>query len=58
VLISPAIGDVGTLDFTQKKRCMAAGIVAAQQSMPAIRQAIDKWVAARTSGTAPVSQRP
>jgi NTE family protein len=58
VLISPAIGDVGTLDFTQKKRCMAAGIVAAQQSMPAIRQAIDKWVAARTSGTAPASQRP
>ncbi|WP_257311735.1 patatin-like phospholipase family protein [Geothrix fuzhouensis] len=58
VLISPAIGDVGTLDFTQKKRCMEAGIVAAQQAMPAVRQAIDKWVAARTSGAATASQRP
>jgi NTE family protein len=58
VLISPAIGDVGTLDFTQKKRCMEAGIVAAQQSMPAVRQAIDRWVAAHTSGAAPTSQRP
>ena len=58
VLISPAIGDVGTLDFTQKKRCMEAGIVAAQQSMPAVRQAIDRWVAAHTSRAAPTSQRP
>ncbi|WP_243287653.1 patatin-like phospholipase family protein [Geothrix terrae] len=53
VLISPAIGDVGTLDFTQKKRCMEAGIVAAQQAMPAIRQAIDKWVAARMAAATP-----
>lgn len=55
VLISPAIGDVGTLDFTQKKRCMQAGIQAAQQSVPAIHRAIEKWVAARTT---PPSPRP
>ncbi|MCC6513199.1 MAG: patatin-like phospholipase family protein [Geothrix sp.] len=49
VLIAPAgIGDVGMLDFTQKKRCMQAGIDATKESMPRIRQAIDTWVAART----------
>lgn len=53
VLIAPAIGDVGTLDFTQKKRCMEAGIVAAQRAMPAIRQVIDKWVAARVAAATP-----
>lgn len=36
VLISPEVGDVGTTDFTQKKRCMEAGIKAAQTMMPAI----------------------
>jgi len=56
VLIAPAgIGDVGMLDFTQKKRCMQAGIDAAKEAMPRIRQAIDTWVAARTrpASTAP-----
>jgi len=49
VLIAPAgIGDVGMLDFTQKKRCMQAGIDATREAMPRIRQTIDAWVAART----------
>lgn len=49
VLISPAgIGDVGMLDFTQKKRCMQAGIEAAQKAMPAVRKVIADWVAAHT----------
>jgi len=43
VLIAPAVGSVGMLDFTQKKRCMQAGIEAAQKSMPEIRKAIEEW---------------
>jgi NTE family protein len=56
ILIKPAgIGDVGMLDFTQKKRCMQAGIETTKQTMPAIRKAIDAWVAAhsRPAGSAP-----
>lgn len=54
VLIVPAgIGDIGMLDFTQKKRCMQSGIEATRAAMPAIRRAIDAWVAARTAPAAP-----
>jgi NTE family protein len=54
ILITPAgIGDIGMLDFTQKKRCMQAGIEATKQSMPAIRKVIDAWVAAHQRPAAP-----
>ncbi len=43
VLITPAVGDVGMLDFTQKKRCMLAGIEAAQKAMPDIKKKIEEW---------------
>ena len=43
VLIEPAVGDVAMLDFTQKKRCMQAGIDAARMAMPRIRKAIETW---------------
>jgi len=43
VLITPAVGDVGMLDFTQKKRCMLSGIEAAQKAMPEIRKKIEEW---------------
>jgi NTE family protein len=43
VLITPAVGDVGMLDFTQKKRCMQAGIEATQKAMPQIREKIAEW---------------
>ncbi len=43
VLISPAVGDVGTFDFTQKKRCMQAGIEAAQKAVPEIKKKIEEW---------------
>jgi len=43
ILISPKIGDVGMLDFTQKKRCMMAGIDAAQKVMPEIKAKIEEW---------------
>ena len=44
VLILPGVGDVGMLDFTQKKRCMQAGIAATQKAMPEIRKKIEEWV--------------
>lgn len=43
ILITPAIGSVGSFDFTQKKRCMQAGIEATQKAMPEIRKKIDEW---------------
>jgi NTE family protein len=43
VLISPAVGNVGMLDFSQKKRCMQAGIEAAQKAMPEIKEKIEQW---------------
>ncbi len=43
VLVSPRVGDVGMLDFTQKKRCMQAGIDAAQKAMPEIKAKIEEW---------------
>jgi len=43
VLIAPKIGDVGMLDFAQKKRCMQAGIDATELAMPIIKQKIEEW---------------
>jgi NTE family protein len=43
VLISPAVGSVGMLDFTQKKTCMVAGIDAAQKAMPELKKKIEEW---------------
>jgi NTE family protein len=43
VLIAPRVGDVGMMDFTQKKRCMLAGIEAAQKMMPEIKAKIEEW---------------
>jgi NTE family protein len=43
VVIVPAVGDVGMLDFSQKKRCMQAGIEATQRAMPEIRTAMEAW---------------
>jgi NTE family protein len=49
ILIVPAgIGGVGMLDFTQKKRCMQAGIEATKKAIPEIHKAIEGWVAAHT----------
>ena len=43
VLIAPKIGDVGMLDFTQKKRSMLAGIEATQKMMPELKAKIEEW---------------
>lgn len=53
VLIQPKVGDVAMLDFSQKKRCMEAGIAAAREAVPRIRQAIADWQARRAAGAAP-----
>src|SRR5512133_4074848 len=50
VLITPKIGDVGMLDFTQKKRCMLAGIEAGRAAIPQIRRAIAEWQARKMAG--------
>jgi NTE family protein len=43
ILISPAVGNVAMLDFTQKKRCMQAGIDAARKAMPELKNRIADW---------------
>lgn len=43
VLIRPRVGDVGMLDFTQKKRCMQAGMDAAREALPEIKKKMDEW---------------
>jgi NTE family protein len=43
VLISPAVGSVGMLDFSQKKYCMQAGIEAAQKAIPVLKEKIEEW---------------
>jgi NTE family protein len=43
VLITPAVGKVAMLDFTQKKQCMQAGIEATQRSMPEIKAKLADW---------------
>ena len=48
VLITPAVGDVGMLDFKQKRRCVRAGKEAASRAVPAIRKAIAAWIAAHS----------
>ena len=54
ILITPAgIGDIGMLDFTQKKRCMQAGIESTKSAMPVIRKVIDAWVAAHSRPAVP-----
>lgn len=59
VLIAPAgIGDVGMLDFTQKKRCMQAGIEATRKAIPSIRKAMDLWVTAQRANTPAVVPNP
>jgi|WetSurMetagenome_2_1015567.scaffolds.fasta_scaffold38842_2 NTE family protein len=55
VLIAPEIGDVGTMDFTQKKRCMQAGIDAAQKAIPEIKKRLEAFNTPVNVGAAPIS---
>jgi NTE family protein len=58
VLIAPEIGDVGTMDFTQKKRCMQAGIDAAQKAIPEIKKRLEAFNIPVNGGTASISGNP
>jgi NTE family protein len=55
VLVQPQVAGVGMLDFTQKKRCVQAGIEAARRAVPQIRAAIDAWKARRAAASSPRS---
>jgi NTE family protein len=50
VLIAPKVGDVGMLDFSQKKRCMQAGIDATDAAMPEIKARIEEWQRKQLAG--------
>jgi NTE family protein len=43
VLIEPQLGDVGTMDFSQKKKCIEEGMKAARKALPQIQQKIEDW---------------
>jgi len=45
VLITPDVRGVAMLDFSQKKRCMQAGMDAARAALPRLRAAIADWQA-------------
>lgn len=47
ILIAPAVGNVAMLDFTEKKRCMQAGIDAGRRAMPELKSKIESWSKSR-----------
>ena len=47
VIIRPALADVGTLDFTEKRRCVEAGIAATRAALPEIEAAVARWYESR-----------
>ena len=55
VLVQPAVGGVGMLDFSKKKECMQAGMVAARAAVPRIRAAVEAWKAKKAGQIQPRS---
>jgi NTE family protein len=53
VLVTPKVGGIGMLDFTQRKQAMEAGIAAAREAAPRIREAIARWKAKKAIELAP-----
>ena len=43
VLVQPKVGGIGMLDFARRKEAMDAGIAAAREAAPRIREAIERW---------------
>lgn len=54
VLIAPAVGAIGSFDFTQKKRAMQAGIDAARAAAPEIHKRIEAWKQEQVAKTAAI----
>ena len=55
VVITPALSDVGTMDFTQKKRCIEAGLKATEAVVAKIRESIAHYYQSR--GGVPPDQK-
>jgi NTE family protein len=55
VLLTPDVRGVGMLDFSQKKRCVQAGIEATRRAVPQLRAAIESWKARWAAEHAPRS---
>ena len=53
VLIAPAVGKIAMLDFSKKKEAMLAGMTAAREAIPAVREAISAWPKRQAGTTAP-----
>ena len=53
VLVTPGVGDVAMLDFSQKKRCMQAGMEAARAAVPRIRKAMEDWTSRKLAERGP-----
>lgn len=47
VVIQPAVGHIGVIDFTKKKELLLAGMQAAEQALPRIRE---KLFGVKTAG--------
>lgn len=43
ILIQPDVGDVDRMDFSQKKKCMLAGIEATESKIGEIKKLISRW---------------
>jgi NTE family protein len=43
VLVAPAVGTIGFIDFDEKDAAIAAGARAAEEALPAIRAALARW---------------
>lgn len=53
VLVAPKVGGIGMLDFAQRKQAMDAGIAAAREAAPRIREAIARWKARKAAEARP-----
>ncbi len=42
VVVAPKVGTAGVFDFTRKKELMTAGVAAAREALPAIREAMER----------------
>ena len=43
VLIQPEVGHIAPKDLDRAEECVAAGIKAAQQALPRIKESIERW---------------
>lgn len=43
VVLTPAVGAVGFIDFDRKAEAIAAGVEAARAALPRIREAVERW---------------